>query len=506
MSTTVEKAPAKPVIAPQNAKGSGATPAKTAESSAAAVAAPPAMKFNLKLIRYFWRFLEPDKFTLFITFFGMTTMAAFSVLVTMVPVILESNWNEASRGKLFFYIGGILIVNLIIMVVQSITNWMMTNVTENVVRRVKVAIMKKIGVLPCEEMTFEAIGRFAQRTTGDVMRLGGLVSPGLAQLLFSSAQLVFMLAALFWIDLRFAFVLPLVTYFVWRMVERINVKVAFWARKDQLKNEDCLTHFIESIGGSRDLVASGRFDSAVTTYERELYLKQRYQVLSALWNNLGGMVPTACFSILIFGYYLFKISFTHFDQGKSEVGSILSYAANLGMAQGLLLSIFKLSNDAALATPSLYELKQLLDSREVTDQETCDPIASGQIVFDKVNFAYGVKRDAKDTLPLDKMILKGVDFNMKAGEFAAIVGQSGSGKSTIFYMLLRLLEPVGGNITLGGVGLNQIPLATLRNFIGFIPQSPFIFSGSIRENLFDGRAGEGCQPGEDRLRDQDGAS
>ncbi len=417
----------------------------------------------------------------------MTTMAAFSVLVTLVPLILESNWHEGAREKLFFMIGGVLIINLIIMVVQPVVNWMMTNVTENVVRCVKVAIMRKIGLLPCEEMTFEAIGRFAQRTTGDVMRLGGLISPGLAQLLFSSAQLVFMLWALFWIDFRFALLLPFVIYFVWRAVERINEKVAFWARKDQLKHEDVLTHFIESIGGSRDLVASGRFDNAVNIYERELSMKQRYQVLSALWNNLGGLVPTACFSILIFGYYLFKIMFTHFQEGSHEVGAILSYAGNLTMAQGLLLSLFRLSNDAALAAPSLHELKRLLESQEVMDPEHCAPIGSGEIQFKHVNFAYGMKGRAKDdALPLDKMILQDVDFSMKAGTFAAIVGQSGSGKSTIFYMMLRLLEPVGGDILLGGVPLNQIPLTTLRNYIGFIPQSPFIFTGSIRENLMMG--------------------
>ncbi len=354
---------------------------------------PAPLQFSFGLAAYFWRFLKPDLAVLIVSFIGMTTMAAFSVLVTMVPIILEKNWHEGAREKLFFYIGGILVVNLIVMVVQSVVSWMMTNVTENAVRRVKVAIMRKIGLLPCEEMTYEAIGKFAQRTTGDVMRLGGLISPDLAQVLFSSAQLVFMLAALLWLDLRFALILPVVVYYVWRAVERINEKVAFWARKDQLKQEDVLTHFIESIGGSRDLVASGRFDIAVDTYERELTLKQRFQVLAALWNNLGGMVPTACFSVLIFGYYLVKITFTHFAEG--EVGRILSYAGNLMMAQGLLLSLFKITNDVALATPSLFELKRLLEAKEVIDPEQCAPIGSGEIVFKHVDFAYGMNGHAK---------------------------------------------------------------------------------------------------------------
>ena len=419
---------------------------------------------------------------LFLSFIGLSAQSAFSVLLTMVPTILERNWHPGARPKLFYAIGGLLAVNLVILAVQMTVNWMMTKVTENVVRRVKLAIFKKVGNLPSEEMTFESVGKFAQRTTGDVMHLGGMVSPGILQLMFSSTQLVFMMGALFWIDYRFAWIIPLVAFLVAAIVRWVNEKVRFWSHKDQMKQEDILTQFIESIGGCRDLIASGRFNQAAEAYDVELARKQKFQIAASWWNNMGGILPTACFSCLIFGYYLFKISQSDFTDAH-DVGIILSYAGNLAMAQGLALTLFKLTTDAALATPSLTELKNLLEAPEVADSQDHTVLASSEIAFNDVHFGYGGGGgDASKT----KTILSNLTFRVDPGIFAAIVGQSGSGKTTLFYMLLRLLEPQSGCITLGGVELHKIPLSVLHDYIGFIPQAPFIFSGSIKQNLLMG--------------------
>ncbi len=236
-----------------------------------------------------------------VSFIGLTIQAAFSVLVTMVPAILERNWSPGSRHLLFMAIGGLLCVNLVVLGVQSGVNWMMTTVTENVVRRVKFAIFKKVGVLPTEiEMSYQVVGKFAQRTTGDVMRLGGLVSPGIPMAVFAALQLVFMMSALFWLDARFAWTVPVTVVIIWISLQKINERVRNWARMDPTgtrKNPG--PHFIESIGGVRDLVASGRFDYAAEQYNEELVRKQRFLVLSATWNNLAGVLPTAIFSFLI---------------------------------------------------------------------------------------------------------------------------------------------------------------------------------------------------------------
>ena len=475
------------------------------------------------IVFYFWPFVRPDWKLLGVSFLGLALQAAFSVLITMIPAILVRNWAPQSRHFLLVVVLGLLGINLAVLAVQAGVNWIMTNITENVVRRVRHAIFKKIGVLPSEDMSFHVVGKFAQRTTGDVMRLGGLVSPGLPLAVFSFLQLVFMFVALFWLDPRFAWTLPVSMIVIWVSLGKINERVRFWARKDQLAQEEVLTHFIETIGGVRDLVASGRFDLAAEHFNEELLKKQRFLVLSANWNNLAGLLPTAFFSFLVFGYYLWRVGQTDFSSGAGEVGTILAYGGNLLMAQGLVLTIFKLLTESQLAAPSLYELQRLLNAPEVKDPGKDTVISSGEVHFNDVTFTYGVRSSlsrrgkavsariepkngkvkteaGNGKVPLSestgqsltaviegsKPVLRNVSYKIDPGKFAAIVGQSGSGKTTLFYMLLRLLEPTEGAILLGGSPLSHIPLKTLRNYIGFIPQAPFIFSGTIRENLLMG--------------------
>ena len=174
--------------------------------------------------------------------------------------------------------------------------------------------------------------------------------------------------------------------------------------------------------------------------------------------------------------------------------------------------VFKLITESELGAASLYELRRLLSAPEVKDPACSMILLPGEVVFDRVTFAYGrapatsrrrqsvsgressvqaaarsgvtetagrngaqAKTNARIPTPADgdfppaKPVLDSVSFKITPGTFAAIVGQSGSGKTTLFYMLLRLLEPHDGDMLLGGFSVGDILLKMLRDFIGFIP-------------------------------------
>ena len=191
------------------------------------------------ILRYFWQFVRPDWKLLTLSFLGLNVQAAFSVLVAMVPAIIVRNWSMDLRDELYVALAGLLGINLFVLGVQTAVNFMMTTVTENVVRRVRYQIFKKIGILPSEEMSFQVVGKFAQRTTGDVMRLGGLVSPGLVMAMFSFLQLIFMLGALFWLDARFAWTLPVTVIIIWFSISKLNERARFGRAKINLLMKKC---------------------------------------------------------------------------------------------------------------------------------------------------------------------------------------------------------------------------------------------------------------------------
>ena len=117
-----------------------------------------------------------------------------------------------------------------------------------------------------------------------------------------------------------------------------------------------------------------------------------------------------------------------------------------------------------------YILNSPLESR--TENGACPPL-NGDIVFDHVTFGY----------EKEKPVLKDLDFTIRGGSIVGIMGPTGSGKSTVQYLLNRLYEPDQGSISIGGVPIREMSLPWLRSQIGFVMQEPYLFSRTIRENI-----------------------
>ncbi len=118
-------------------------------------------------------------------------------------------------------------------------------------------------------------------------------------------------------------------------------------------------------------------------------------------------------------------------------------------------------------------ISEVLDVKPEVDSEKT-PKINGDIEFKNISFAYP---------DVDTNILKDVSFKIKTGQKVAIIGRTGSGKSTITYLLARLFEPVAGEILVNGVNLNTINKKYLRNKIGFVVQEPYLFSREVRHNI-----------------------
>jgi ATP-binding cassette, subfamily B, multidrug efflux pump len=129
---------------------------------------------------------------------------------------------------------------------------------------------------------------------------------------------------------------------------------------------------------------------------------------------------------------------------------------------------------------SMKRVAQILDEKpEISDVDTL-PITKirGEVEFRDVSFSYWHEGPA---------VLKDLSFRLPQGKKVAIVGRTGSGKSTLVNLLPRLFEPTSGKILIDGIESNRIPLRILRTSIGYVPQESFLFSDTIRENIAYGR-------------------
>ncbi len=160
-----------------------------------------------------------------------------------------------------------------------------------------------------------------------------------------------------------------------------------------------------------------------------------------------------------------------------EMGAFVFYAVMLGAAFATLSEVWGDLQRAAGAAERLMEL--LRETSAISDNGTENPAHRLPIAFQKVTFAYPSRPE--------QPALQEFDLTIPPGKSLALVGQSGAGKSTVFELLQRFHEPGDGTITYGGMALSEIALAAWRDRTAVVPQSPVLFTGTVRYNIAYGR-------------------
>jgi len=403
--------------------------------------------------------------------------SAVPAVMGMLPAFLTKYWNPEGHPILIWAIGGLLVFQLIIFVLFALQSYWFAHISQSFTRDVRLAIFKKMGRIPAGAMGQRSIGELAQRSTGDVMRVQNWIAPMLPSAVSDVIQVIYVGCFLFWLHWGFALVLiPLILIGNW-MLAKVRKRLQILARDCQLRSEGLLTRFIEGASGYRDLVASGRFGHASNRFGNDLDGLRETAVKMTMSGYFAGAIPSLGFTILLFGFYFLKLGDIEQIGNFEYLGRVMSFGALLMSFQGPLISIARFFNETAMTAPSFIELRSLLSMPEVLDQEGGEKPETGGIEVQGLTFSYTPGRPP---------VLNDLNFEIPDGSFTAIIGQTGSGKTTLFLLLLRLLEPTEGKLKIGGVPLNDVGLLDLRESIGFIPQSPFIFDASIKENILMG--------------------
>lgn len=183
---------------------------------------------------------------------------------------------------------------------------------------------------------------------------------------------------------------------------------------------------------------------------------------------------TSIFSVLYFGGYGVK-------EGTLAIGQIVAFISYLQMLLMSLMWFAMLLVHLSRSTVSIGRIGKLLDE-EISIKDYFEDnleIENGSVEFKDVSFNYGEDED----------VLSNISFRVKKGEKIAILGSTGSGKSTLVHMLSRFYDVQKGSIEIDGIDIKKYPLKNLRKNIGLVLQNPMIFSGSIRDNITFGKKG-----------------
>ena len=248
------------------------------------------------------------------------------------------------------------------------------------------------------------------------------------------------------------------------------------SRYEQVQEQEARvsTTLQENLSGVRVVKAFNR-----QNYEREKFEVQNYKhyklgrgflMLHALFWPLSDILV---FGQIIGGYF---VGATFVINGTMSVGSYLAYVSLLGQLINPMRNLGRLLVDMSTGIVSYKRMMQVIGEEQeslVDGTHVPDGDLRGDVEFKHVNFQYNA----------DTPVLYDIDLSVKAGQSVALLGSTGSGKTSLVSLIPRFYDYTSGSITIDGIELKDIPRGYLRSQVGVVEQEPFLFSRSIRDNI-----------------------
>lgn len=438
---------------------------------------------TLKNLLGIFRFVLPYKKPFI---FGLIALALSSITLLSFPYFAGMLLDIAS-GKDNPYFSSITQVALLligILFVQSIFSFLrvytFSLTSERTLADLRQAVYKKLIWSPLSFFDNSRVGELMSRITSDVGQLQDTFTTTLAELLRQTLTLILGTAFIFYLAPKLT-VFMLLTFPVLVVLALIFGK---YIRKMSGKTQDKLAE--ANIIVEESLQSVG----VVKAFTNEALEILRYK------KSLGEVVAVALRTARYRGLFISFVIFTLFggivavgwygaslvQQGDLEVGELFSfviYTAFIGGSIAGLGDIYSQLQRSVGASERLLEILKQPDEAEPVEDKRLH--VSGEVVFDNVSFSYPSR--------IDFPVLKELDFAIKAGEKIALVGKSGSGKSTIINLLMRFYPVTTGCVKVDGNDIQSYHLTGYRHNIGIVPQEVILFGGTIEENIAYGKPG-----------------
>lgn len=344
--------------------------------------------------------------------------------------------------------------------------------SESIAKQLRDDLYDHIQRLPYDSHVKAETGDLIQRCTSDVETVRRFLSVQLVELGRAIIMLVAAIFIMIKIDkqMTLASVLVVPIIFTFAFVFFIKVQKAF-LKADE--SEGRLSNILqENLTGVRVVRAFGR-----QVYEDEKFDRQNIEyrdlvnklirLLAMYWSLSDGLALFQIALVVVLGVY-------RASSGQITFGDMNVFVSYVSMLLWPIRQMGRILTDMGKTLVSVGRIQEILERPvESQDEDSVEAPINGDIVFENVDFEY----------EKGKPILKNLSFRVKQGQTVAILGPTGSGKSSLVHLLQRLYDYTAGSITIGGVELKKIDKKWLRRQVGLVLQEPFLYSKTIKENI-----------------------
>ena len=345
-------------------------------------------------------------------------------------------------------------------------------VAQNSSKRMREKLYDHLQHLPFDYHVKAQTGDLVQRCTSDIETVQNFISGQFIDALQIIMQVIVVLIIMTSMNVKYTLIsivlIPIVLIITFRFF--VNM-MKFFLKTDEA--EGLMSAALqENLTGVRVVKAFGAQNFEISKFDEknQTHKKLNLEIVRLMANFWGGTD-----FICMMQHVLVIIAGTYWAaQDIISIGTIIAFSSYAGMLVWPLRGLGQMMGFMGQSFVSLGRINEILDAKPENYHEGLSNIPiSGELIFDEVYFEY----------EKGKPILDGVSFKVKKGSTVAILGATGSGKSSLVHLLLRLYDYQKGHITLDGVELSDISREWIRENVGIVLQEPFLFSKTILENI-----------------------
>lgn len=431
---------------------------------------------NITVGEVFKRIIWPKRGLLL---FGLVLILLRSAASLVLPKATQYLIDDVVVNKDMEMLKTVILVTIAAIITQAITSFALTRIlsvqAQKLIAELRVQVQKKILSLPLNFFDSTKSGALVSRIMTDVEGVRNLVGTGFVQLIGGSITAIAVLVILIGMNAKLtAFVVVPVIIFGLIAMKAFAYLRPIFRKRGQL-NAEVTGRLTETLSGVRVIKGFGAELQETESFEggvKSLYenVKQTLTATAVVTSSatflLAGVASTGILGIG--GYYII--------QGTMTTGELFAF---IGLLALLIAPIVQMSNIGSQITEAFAGLDRteeiMLMKAEDDDENRTVKLkeTDANIKFENVSFAY--KEDVD--------VLKNISFDAPSGSVTALVGTSGSGKSTIAGLAASFLNPREGKITIDGIDLSTVLLKSYRRRLGVVLQDDFLFEGTIRENI-----------------------
>jgi ATP-binding cassette, subfamily B, multidrug efflux pump len=435
-------------------------------------------KFDLAVLRRVFRYAAPYKKK----FYWSVALAILLAVITPVrPLLVQLTVDKYITNSIAHMVINITLIQIGLILIETWMRFSFSFMTawlgQSVVKDLRIAVYKKILGLNLTQFDKTPIGTLTTRTINDIESINDIFADGLVPIIADLLSIVCVLTYMFWVDWQLTLIalIPFPVMIIATYYFKESINVSFFKVRNAVAS---LNAFVQEHLTGMAVVQAFASEEREAEKFKKINKQHRNANINAIFAYSVFFPIVEIVLALSIGLVVWRTAGEALILNESKQGVVISFILCLNLLFRPLRVLADKFNVLQMGVIASERVFKVLDNDDVpkvskVNHSTLPAKITGAVEFDKVCFAYSN----------ENYVLKNISFKINPGETVAIVGHTGSGKTTIISLLNRLYHIQKGAILIDGANIEDYDLDFLRKHIGVVLQDVFLFSGSVLDNI-----------------------